>query len=397
MVLVLGLLLVAVLALVGTTAVMTSTTDMKINSNYKTGAQAYYIAEAGIERARAKLPTESATLSDLLYARRGPNNQLSDSAGMASFFADGAFVTDDVPYLAETSFGAGTYRVYLTNAATLSGVSPVEAVTSTTDNDHRVTLTSFGRGPNNSLVVVQVIVKKIVLPPLPAALTLPGPNVAFQGAIASSSYVRGGEKSAIALTSDAAQSSVVNQLTSGGRLANYQCLNPPCINNAAATINPLLNSVEGIEGLYRELLPAAHVVTGSAASPTTLTAEQIGTVANKKIVVVNGNAIVNGISGAGVLIVTGQLTILNNAQYDGVIICIGQGSLLRSGGNSGDIRGAVLVAKTRDGANNPLTTLGNPAYEVEVGGSTNLDYQESAVSLPTGVNRFVKKSWKQFF
>jgi Tfp pilus assembly protein PilX len=61
MVLVLGLLLVAVLSLVGTTAVMTSTTDMKINSNYKSGAQAFYIAEAGIERARAQLMTLGST------------------------------------------------------------------------------------------------------------------------------------------------------------------------------------------------------------------------------------------------------------------------------------------------------------------------------------------------
>jgi hypothetical protein len=372
---------------------MTSTTDMKINSNYKTGAQAYYIAEAGIERARAKLPTESGTLSELLSARRGANNQLSDSASIANFFADGAFVTDDVPYLAETSFGGGTYRVYLTNAASLSGVSPVETATSTTDNDYRVTLTSFGRGPNNSLAVVQVIVKKIVLPPLPGAITLPGPNVAFQGPTASSADVHGEAKLAIALTSDAAQTTVVNHLNSIGRLANYECSTAPCINNVAATINPILNSVEGIEGLYRELLSVAHVVTGS----TTLTAEQLGTTSNRKIVVVNGNATFSGVSGAGVLVVTGELTISNAAQYNGVIICLGQGTLRRVGGNSGDVQGAVVIAKTRDASNNILAALGNPTYDAANGGNTNLTYQDSATSLPTGVNQFVKKSWKQFF
>ena len=50
MVLVVGLLLIVVLMLLGTTAVLTSTTDMKISSNYKSGSQAFYIAEAGIER-----------------------------------------------------------------------------------------------------------------------------------------------------------------------------------------------------------------------------------------------------------------------------------------------------------------------------------------------------------
>jgi hypothetical protein len=89
----------------------------------------------------------------------------------------------------------------------------------------------------------------------------------------------------------------------------------------------------------------------------------------------------NSIDGAGVLIVTGQLTILNNAGYNGVIICIGQGALLRSGGNSGNVQGAILVAKTRDASNNLLTTLGNPAYNA-IGGGNATTYQ---------------KTWRQFF
>lgn len=43
-----ALALVAILALVGTVAVTTTNTDMKISSNYKTSTQAFYAAEAGI-------------------------------------------------------------------------------------------------------------------------------------------------------------------------------------------------------------------------------------------------------------------------------------------------------------------------------------------------------------
>ena len=50
-----GLFVVAVLLLLGTTAVMTSTTDLKISTNYKTGGQAFYAAESGVEEARARL------------------------------------------------------------------------------------------------------------------------------------------------------------------------------------------------------------------------------------------------------------------------------------------------------------------------------------------------------
>jgi len=403
MVLVLGLLLVSVLALVGTTAVMTSTTDMKINSNYKSGAQAFYLAEAGIERARAKLPTETSTLSQLLDARRGADNQLSDSTTIANFFANGAFVTDDVPYIAQTSLGGGTYRVYLTNAATLPGVSPVETVTSTSDTDSRVTLTSFGQGPSNSLAVVQAVVKRLTLPGLPGAIVLPGPGVSFQGTTSTSSFVDGKSKSAVALTSDAARDSVTANLTALGRLGNYVCETPPCIQNVAATIDPTWNLVANLEGLYRELMSVADVVTGttigSTATTTTLTAAQLGTTSNRKIVVVNGNAVLDGISsGAGVLVVTGQLTWGNNVGYHGLIMCIGQGNLLRSGGGNGEYEGAILVAKTRDASNNLLTTgLGNPTHVSSGGGTIHIEHKESEVVLPTGAQRFFKKTWRKLF
>ncbi|MDR4509942.1 MAG: pilus assembly PilX N-terminal domain-containing protein [Candidatus Brocadiaceae bacterium] len=55
MVLIVVLALVAVLTLVGTTAVITTNTEVKISGNYKTGVQAFYAAETGVEEARARL------------------------------------------------------------------------------------------------------------------------------------------------------------------------------------------------------------------------------------------------------------------------------------------------------------------------------------------------------
>lgn len=395
MVLVVGLLLISVLSLLGTTAVMTSTTDMKISSNFRSGAQAFYIAEAGIERARAQLLSLGVigfTLSQSLFVAAGFNGSLSNSGNIANFYANGAFVTDDIPFIWQTSFGGGTYRVYLTNDAT-------DGVTSKTDTNRQVTLTSFGRGPNNSLAVVQAVVKKLTLPPLPGAIVLPGPGVSFQGSTSTTAEVDGKEKSAVALTSDAARSAVINHLTAIGRLDKYDCDSSPCINNTAATIDPAWNSVSGIEGLYKSLVSLADVVTGAHGTTTTLTAAQVGTTLNRKIVVVNGNAVLDSISGAGVLIVTGQLTWLNNVSYHGLIMCIGQGDLLRSGGGTGGIEGAILVAKTRDVSNNLLTTLGNPTYVSSGGGNVDIEYEASEINagLPAVAQKFNKKSWKQFF
>ena len=401
MVLVVGLLMVAVLMLLGTTAMMTSTTDLKISSNYKTGSQAFYIAEAGLERARGQLRADPdlsgsttstqvvAFLSQRLTTSAGTNGTLSNSANSALFYAGGSFVTDDVPYVAATAFGGGTYRVYLTNDAKTPDV-----VTATTDTNRRVTLTSFGLGPNNSLAIVQQVVERLVLPPLPGAIVLPGPNVNFQGGNSNASGVEGGIESAVSLTSTASRDAVIANLTDINRLDNYTCTTPPCINDDAATIDSTWTSVTAIENLYNTLVPMANVVVGTPTTTTTLTAEQVGTTSDRKVVVVNGNAVLGAVNGAGILIVTGQLTLTGNFNYHGLIMCIGQGNLLRSGGGDGEIDGAIFVAKTRDGSNNLLASLGTPTFNTAGGGNSDIVYDSSQLTMPPGA-LFVKKSWRQ--
>ena len=60
MVLATGLIFMAIIAILGTTAVIVTTTDLKIGSNYKQSVQAFCAAEAGIEEARARLKGSSA-------------------------------------------------------------------------------------------------------------------------------------------------------------------------------------------------------------------------------------------------------------------------------------------------------------------------------------------------
>ncbi len=62
-----GLLISAVLTLLGTTAVMITATDLKIGGNYKVSEQAFYAAEAGLEEARGRLagaPTAATYVGD---------------------------------------------------------------------------------------------------------------------------------------------------------------------------------------------------------------------------------------------------------------------------------------------------------------------------------------------
>jgi len=55
MVLPLGLMFLAIIAILGTTAVIVTTTDLKIGSNYRASEQAFYAAEAGIQEALYRL------------------------------------------------------------------------------------------------------------------------------------------------------------------------------------------------------------------------------------------------------------------------------------------------------------------------------------------------------
>ena len=405
MVLVVVLLLTAVLVLLGSTAVIMSTTDMKISSNYRSSSQAFYIAEAGLEQARTQLRTAvsgGSTLSQLLAARVGADNALSNSSNIANFYSNGRFVTDDVPYIANTAFGPGSYRVYLTNDALLS-----DTVTSVTDTNLRLTLTSFGQGVNNSFAVIQSVVKQFTLPPLPGAIVLPGPNVNFQGGNSNASDVYGGTANAITLTSTAAETTVENSLTASGRINNYQCTisgttatGAPCIANPT-TIDPTWTSVGGIEGLYNTLNSIATVHAGSWGASTTIPYSTLGTPTNTQIVVVDGDATIGpgggnaAQRGTGILVVTGNLTIDGNFNYGGLIMCIGKGKILIDGAGNGQYNGAIFVAQTRDASGNLLSSLGNPTFTRNGSGNSDIYYDSGKLTIPSGQAPFIKLSWKQ--
>ena len=53
--LVIGLMFTVILGLLGTTAVVLTTTDMRIDAKYKTSVQAFNVAQAGIDEALYRL------------------------------------------------------------------------------------------------------------------------------------------------------------------------------------------------------------------------------------------------------------------------------------------------------------------------------------------------------
>ena len=87
MVLPLGLMFLAIIAILGTTAVIVTTTDLKIGSNYRASVQAFYVAEAGINEAMHRLNLPNLEPSDPNYNPNfiGENPEITPTPGWGRY------------------------------------------------------------------------------------------------------------------------------------------------------------------------------------------------------------------------------------------------------------------------------------------------------------------------
>jgi hypothetical protein len=87
-----------------------------------------------------------------------------------------------------------------------------------------------------------------------------------------------------------------------------------------------------------------EVVTAAGANvyANGVTPTNLGTTSNPVINVVNGDISISG-SGAGVLLVTGTLTMHGAFSWNGLILVIGEGALVKDGGGSATVQGAVFM------------------------------------------------------
>ncbi len=70
-----------------------------------------------------------------------------------------------------------------------------------------------------------------------------------------------------------------------------------------------------------------------------------GTSSQPKVTFVDGDVDLPPAGGAGLLVVTGTLTLNGSSNFDGLILVLGGGQLVRSGGGNGSSLGAVFVAR----------------------------------------------------
>src|SRR5499426_394629 len=356
-----ALTLMAALTLLGTTAYILSSTDIKIGGNFRNNQMVLQVAMAGAERARELLRVEnlassdSSTFSDELNSttRKGANGVLN---GYSS-------TTDDIA-LASGTMNNVSYSAYLTNDS-------VDGISNTTDSNGRVMITSVATGPNNAKAQVQIVVTLQPPPSSPATIYSKGDVTGNGSSLTISGNDACGAGTALApiYTKDPATTSLNGSPTLTG--------SPSTPQHGTLDID--------IPGYIDSLKAGA----------TTLTADQngatYGSATNYQTVYSwpddpdhfnNQGLKLQNVTGYGILLVKGDLELGGGFQWNGVIIVTGSVTLNGGGGNAINIYGQIFSG---------TSTL----TDVTINGGNTIGYDSCKVKKAMAGSPLKVLNWKQ--
>ena len=147
--LVAALTLLSALTLLGTTAYLLSSTDIKIGGNFRNNQMALQVAMAGAERARQAFRLENMSSSD---AGSFSDELNSATRKGANGVLNGYSTTTDDQAIVSGTLNGSSYAVYLTNDS-------ADGTSNTTDANGKVLLTSVATGPSSAKARVEIIVQ----------------------------------------------------------------------------------------------------------------------------------------------------------------------------------------------------------------------------------------------
>lgn len=356
-----ALTLMATLTLLGTTAYILSSTDIKIGGNFRNNQMVLQVAMAGAERARELLrvanlgSSDSSTFSDELNSttRKGANGVL-----------DGYSLTTDDVALATGTMNNVSYAAYLTNDSS-------EGTSTTTDSNGKVLITSVATGPNNSKAQVQIVVTLSPPPSSPATIYSKG-DVTGNG---SSLTVNGNDACG-----------------AGTALAPIYTKDPATTNlNGSPTLSGSPSTPQ--HGTLDLDIPAyIDALKGNAT--TTLTADQNGatygsstnytTVYSDTDNPPNNQGLkLQNVTGYGILLVKGDLTLGGGFQWNGIILATGSVTL-NGGGGGINIQGLVFTGT--------LTLT-----DVTINGGNVIGYDSCKVKKSFAASPLKVVNWKQSY
>ena len=253
--------------------------------------------------------------------------------------------------------------------------------------------------------MLQYEIARFSLPPVPAALTMAGPNPNFGTPNSNNMGISGidgcttaghqqvnlpgiGTTTDVAANGDASASDTATNAAAAISAAIFrpQMVTGLGCNTQQAqaaggdvqnviNIAPNYNTPGGLQSVVESVMGVADQIATSDSGVTNW-----GTDANPQVIAITGNAHLQ--NGAGILLVTGNATASGSFSWDGIVLIIGNGSLVVNGGGNGAVNGSIVVANiagNSDYARNPsnanlAATLGSPTFDWHGGGTNFLQY-----------------------
>jgi hypothetical protein len=290
-------------------------------------------------------------------------------------------------------------------------------------------VTSLAITPQGSRRVGQYETAALNITPPPGALALDGPAAVFNPTPSSANYFANGNNSGAAayngpggpaacpVTNPATSPAISTGDTAGvngiktnltgppNRTGNYTGTGgtPSVVNQGPTGTNALSgtwSSPAALNNLAASIGNGAdQTLTCGIGTPCSFPGSGLGTDAAPKITYVNGDFNFGSNSGAGVLVVTGTLSITGNSSFDGLILVIGQGVLSESGGGGGQFNGSIFLAKTNSSVSpyTQLASLASPLIAWNGGGTNGIQYNSCWANIGNTMHYTVVASREEMY
>lgn len=358
-----ALTLLSALTLLGTTAYLLSSTDIKIGGNFKNQQMALQVAMAGAERARHAFRLEnlsssdSGSFSDELNSatRKGANGVLN-----------GYSTTTDDQAIASGTLNGVSYSAYLTNDS-------ADGISNTTDANGKVLITSVATGPTTSKARVEIVVQV-------NTGAASSPSVVY-----SKGDVTGNGSSLTINGNDSCSQATALSPIYTKDPATTNLNGTPTMSGSPSTPQHGTLDID-VQGLIDSLRPS---------TTTTLTEDENGTTygSTSNYVTVysdtssppnNQGLKLQNVTGYGILLVKGDLTLGGGFNWNGLIYVTGSVTMNGGGGAGINVYGQIYSGTSS-------------VTDVTINGGNTLGYDSCKVKKALASQAFKVVSWKQNF
>jgi hypothetical protein len=351
--------------------------------------QAYYTAEAGMQRALNVIRSNDIPAGTM---PAGKTKLTIRNVVLNPTLAN--WIPFDGPTIggaSTTLVGTNVFSVSITDPDDQGPTATRKINTIPTYQPSRINIQVTGYGPRRAKKILNMVIRRWDLRGFqaPATITLrgsdalpPPPLTLNTGSSNSSTYTGNDAAGGAGISAFAVTAPDVAPTLTGIQRMN-QILGPPVSvlgpTSPIADVPPTpmpewLATADTARAFLADIRDAASSQNRYyTAKPAT---SEMGTAGAPKLTFVDGNVdLGSNNQGTGLLVVTGKLTMNGNTSFKGVILVLGNGVVERSGGGNGVISGGIVIAKF-----GPTGGFGAPAFTSNGGGDSRIEYNSTDVS-----------------